>query len=219
MDVGREMIRNVKGQVRHRVFTLIELLVVVAIIAVLIAVLLPALSAARQMAQRTSCLSNLRQLGISIHQYTMDYNEYYMPASAMSWSDGSRYSYDWFLTSGNYVQGDTIWLCPTGLSTVNVADGQAIDGNRDYLINSYIVSRTGNSTPPTAPVQVSQVPMPQATILLACGYRRYLNPVTAGPNWTYAYASANYAWGRYAHSKHSRAASLAGPFPAAIPSC
>jgi len=54
---------------RRRAFTLIELLVVIAIIAVLIALLLPAVQAAREAARRAQCVNNLKQLGLSLHNY------------------------------------------------------------------------------------------------------------------------------------------------------
>lgn len=68
-----------KNGVRHNAFTLIELLVVIAVIALLMAILVPALSSARELAQNTVCMANLRGLTSALSVYVVD-NDDRLPA-------------------------------------------------------------------------------------------------------------------------------------------
>ncbi len=93
-----------------------ELLIVIAIIALLAAILFPAFATARESARRSVCLSNLKQMGMAIQQYTQDYDELYPSIGRFSSNVGhftsGMYSDTWSL-SLPYLKNEQIFRCPS----------------------------------------------------------------------------------------------------------
>ena len=98
---------------RNQAFTLIELLVVIAIIAILAAILFPVFARARENARRSSCQSNLKQIGLGIAQYTQDYDEK-VPYNYIYLGPNNTTPLAWWEDSIQpYVKSYQIMVCPS----------------------------------------------------------------------------------------------------------
>jgi prepilin-type N-terminal cleavage/methylation domain-containing protein/prepilin-type processing-associated H-X9-DG protein len=155
---------------KKQAFTLIELLVVIAIIAILAAILFPVFAQAREAARKTSCLSNLKQMGLAMLMYTQDYDE-----KMVLWEQGSgnvffdsqgfATSYDRLLQP--YVKNNNISGCPSDLSDAGFPSGGV------YAIRSFAIPgniggnwcNTATNPQPNPPV-LAAMPLPAYTIML-----------------------------------------------------
>jgi len=116
----------------RRGFTLIELLVVIAIIAILAAILFPVFARAREKARQSSCLSNLKQIGLGIMQYVQDYDEMYPGRMRGDNSGTTRVS--WPILIMPYVKNQQVFRCPSLIDRGWTAFNQR-DTSQQFLCN------------------------------------------------------------------------------------
>ena len=127
---ARMKVRAYRGE--PAAFTLIELLVVIAIVGVLVAILLPAIQAAREAARRTTCASNLRQVGLGVIQYCDDHRGQF-PKTTHD-TDTNKC---WIYTLAPYLESiDEIRICPSDQKAKERLDARM----SSYAMNAYITN-------------------------------------------------------------------------------
>ena len=179
---------------RSRGFTLIELLVVIAIIGILAAILFPAFAKARAAAQRTSCVSNLRQIGMGLLQYIEQYDGT-MPASAWggpNFNSNSTNRYKWMDAMYPFIRDENFFVCPSDpmgkyVYHRNIVDQSAFPNYGSYGQNGAYRDLGDNLTPPRsavgAPVLASSIAQPSQTIWAADNNNRSGSNGSFGFTW------------------------------------
>ncbi len=141
---------------KSRAFTLIELLVVIAIIAILAAILFPVFSRARENARRSSCGSNLRQIGLGVMQYTQDFDEKY----PMHYDASAGNQKVWLDFIQPYLKSAGVFNCPSRSNIVFTPN--AMDTNIAYGYNM-----TFSNYPGWYNASLATITRPTETIMVA----------------------------------------------------
>lgn len=179
-DVMRQTEKLSSTQWAKAAFTLIEVLVVISIIALIAAILFPAFAKARENARRSSCQSNLKQIGLGLLQYVGDHDDK-MPASAygpisptIQDSNNSSY-YKWMDAIFPYVKSEQLFICPSDSGgkytySLNLPDGESTQDYGSYGQNGAYRNAGDAQTPPRSAaylVSLSSMASPAATIWAA----------------------------------------------------
>jgi prepilin-type N-terminal cleavage/methylation domain-containing protein/prepilin-type processing-associated H-X9-DG protein len=122
----------------RRGFTLIELLVVIAIIAILAAILFPVFARAREKARQTSCLSNLKQLGLGLLMYSQDYDEQLAPTYMWLQPPANWPLISWRPMVYPYIKNAQIFVCPSDSGEGNDPSGFQV-GPTSYASNQEVM--------------------------------------------------------------------------------